>query len=137
MLQRIDAESVLYLEGGELSVRSIRLDKIFAVRAEETRTNAIMVESCVLKIAEHRFLCRVIHGVLVLRVAPQRGLHPMTSRARLAADKFRRRLFCLLRALEYRPPGHEQAERQNNDKSGGKTRRSDPKQRREALMGLV
>jgi hypothetical protein len=61
----------------------------------------------------------------------------MTSRARLAADEFGRSLCCLLRALENRPPGRKQAERQNDNKSGGKSRCHDSEQRREALMGLI
>jgi len=79
----------------------------------------------------------VIHGVLVLRVAPQRGLRLVTSRARFAADEFRRSLSRLLRALEDWPIGRKQAERQNDNKSGGKTRCRDPEQRRKTLLGLV
>jgi hypothetical protein len=61
----------------------------------------------------------------------------MTSCACLAANEFRRSLCRLLRALENRPPGRKQAERQNNNKSCGKTRRRDPEQRRKTLLGLV
>jgi hypothetical protein len=39
--------------------------------------------------------------------------------------------------LKHRPPGREQPERENDDKSRGKTRRRDPKQRRKTPLGLV
>src|SRR6187401_3264355 len=53
LLQRIDAESVLHLESGELSVWSIRLDKILAILTEETRADAVIVERRVAEVAEH------------------------------------------------------------------------------------
>ncbi len=61
------------------SVWPVRLDKILAVVTKEARADAVIVESRVAELAEHRLLGRMIHGVLVLRVAPQRGLHTMTS----------------------------------------------------------
>ena len=87
MLEWIDAKRVLDLESGELSVGSISFDqKPFAV-TEEARPNSIVVEGDVGKIAQHRFLRRVIHGVFVLRAVPQRGLCPVAAGTGLAADK--------------------------------------------------
>src|SRR6186997_3506328 len=47
LLKRIDAEGIFHLKGSELSVGSVRLDKILAVLPEETRADAVIVEGCV------------------------------------------------------------------------------------------
>ena len=82
LLQRIDAERVLDLEVGELAVGPVGLDEELSVLAEEARTHAVIVEARIVEIAEHRFVGRVLHGVLVLRAAPELALPPGGSRRR-------------------------------------------------------
>ena len=55
LLQRIETERVLDLEGRELAVRTVGLDQEFSVLAEEPRMHAVIVEARVGEIAEHRF----------------------------------------------------------------------------------
>src|SRR5262245_55241171 len=53
LLEGIDAEGVFHLEGCELAVRAIGLDEEFVVLLKEARSYAVIVETCVLEIAEH------------------------------------------------------------------------------------
>src|SRR5262245_56572282 len=87
LLQRIDAEGVLHLEGGELAVRPVGLDQEFSVPAEEAGMHAVMVEARVVEIAEHGLVGRVLHGEPVLRCAPQLRLGAVAAGAGLAADE--------------------------------------------------
>ena len=101
LLQRLDAKSVFDLKHAELAVRPIGLDPELAVLAEESRARSGIVESGVVKVAAHRLLGGVIHGVAVLGAAPQLGLLRMTAATAFAADELRglgglrgRRLIC-------------------------------------------
>ena len=87
LLQRIDTERVLHLEGGELAVGAIGLDQGFSVFAEEARTHPKIIEARILEVAEHRLVGGVIHRVLVLRAAPELCLRPMATGTGLAADE--------------------------------------------------
>ena len=87
LLQRIDAEGVFHLERGELAVRTVGLDQELSVLAEEARMHAVIVEAGIVEIAEHRFVGRVVHRVLVLRAAPKLRLRLVAAGAGLAADK--------------------------------------------------
>ena len=89
LLQRIDAERVFDLEHGELAVRPVGLDQKFAVAAEEARGHAVIIERRAGKIAQHRPIGRVSHGVAVLRRVPQTGFGRVALRARFAADEGR------------------------------------------------
>src|SRR6202048_4500512 len=89
LLQRIDAEGVFHLEGGELSVRAVGLDKKFAALAEEPGAYVVIIEARVVEIAEHRRIVRVLHRVLVLGRTPQLRLLVVAARARLASDECR------------------------------------------------
>ena len=51
LLQRIDPEGVFHLEGGELSVRAVGLDKKFAALAEKAGAYAVIIEARVVEIA--------------------------------------------------------------------------------------
>ena len=87
LLQRVDPERVLDFEGGELSVWSVGLDKKLPVLAEETGMHAVIVETRVVEIAEHRLVGRVLHGEVVLRGAPQLRFGTVAAGAGLAADE--------------------------------------------------
>src|SRR5262249_40922742 len=89
LLQRIDAECVLDLEGGELAIRSVGFDEILSVFAEETGKHAVIVEARIVEIAEHKSFCRVLHRTLMLRAVPQRRLRAMTAGAGLATHEAR------------------------------------------------
>ena len=90
LLQRIDAEGVLDLEGGELAVGPVGLDQEFSVLAEEARVDAEIVEARIVEVAEHRAVGGVIHRELVLRGEPQLGLRLVAAGAGVAADELRR-----------------------------------------------
>src|SRR5262249_20437166 len=87
LLQRLDAEGVLYLERGELAVRAIGLDEKLSVLAEEAGVHPVIVESRIVEIAEHRCVGCVLHRELVLRVAPELRFRGMALGTRLAADE--------------------------------------------------
>jgi len=91
LLQRVDAEGVLDLEGRELSVRPVGLDLELIAFAEEPRTHAVVVEDRIGEIAEYRLVGRLIHGVLVLRGAPEPRLRLVALRADFAANEPQRR----------------------------------------------
>ncbi len=91
LLQRIEAEGVLHLEGGELAVRAVGLDEELAVLAEKARTHAVIIEAGVVEVAKHGLVGRVIHRVLVLRAVPQLRFGLVTAGTGLAADKCSRR----------------------------------------------
>ncbi len=90
LLQRIDAEGVFDLEQGELAVRPVGFDPKFAVAAKEARSHAVIVERHAGKIAQHRPLGRVSHGVAMLRCVPQIGFGRVALRTCFAADEGRR-----------------------------------------------
>ena len=73
LLQRIEAERVFDLEGRKLAVGPVGLDQEFSVLAKEARSHAVIVEARIVEIAEHRFVGRMVHRMLVLRRAPQLG----------------------------------------------------------------
>ena len=89
LLQRIDAERVLDLEGAELAVRAVGLDDEFSVLAEEAGAHAEIFETRIVEIAEHRLVGRVLHGELVLRRAPQVRFGAVAAGAGFAADESR------------------------------------------------
>ena len=95
LLQRVDTERVLDLEGGELAVRPVGLDEKLSVLAEEARTHAVIVEARVVEIAEHRLVGRVLHREVVLRGAPLlrfgRGGSRRRSRCRRTWPRLHRR----------------------------------------------
>src|SRR5262249_27539623 len=91
LLQRIDAERVFDLEDVELSIRSVGFDKKFSIFPEEARLHAVVGESRAGKIAKHRLLGRVIHGVPVMGSAPEFRLLLMAAGADFAANKCKRR----------------------------------------------
>ena len=66
LLQRIDAEGVLYFKRGELAVRPIGLDKKLAVLAEEAGMHTIMVDARVVEVAQHGFVAGMLHRHAVL-----------------------------------------------------------------------
>ena len=133
LLQRIEAEGVLDLERGELAVGAVGLDEELAVLAEEARAHAVIVEARVVEIAEHRFLGRVVHRVLVLRGAPQLRLRPVAAGAGLAADECGGCWFATAerlarpsaRLFESQPDGHNQrchSRNSNEDRPSGQSR---------------
>src|SRR6202022_1921714 len=85
LLQRIDPEGVFHFERGELAVGTISLDQKFSVPAEEARMHAVIIEARIAEIAQHRFVGRVIHGLLMLRPTPKLCLRLMAAGAALAA----------------------------------------------------
>ena len=87
LLQRVEAERVLDLEHADLAVRPVGLDQELSVLAEESRTRPVVLKIRIVEVAEHRFLGRVIHGMLVLRRSPKLRFRPMAPRAGLAADE--------------------------------------------------
>src|SRR6266853_916298 len=87
LLQGIEAERVLDLEHAELAVGPVGLNQEFSVFAKEARVHAVIVEACLVEIAQHRLLGHVLHGPLVLRAAPPVRLGPMAAGASLAADE--------------------------------------------------
>ena len=89
LLQRIDAERVFHLEHGKLAVGTVGFDEEFSVLAEEARMHAVIIEACVVEIAEHRLVGRVLHRRLVLRGLPQSCFRLMAACAGLAADEGR------------------------------------------------
>ena len=89
LLQRIDPEGVLRLEGGELAVRAVDLDQEFPVLAEEARAHAVIVENRIVEIAEDRRGGRMVHGLLMVRPLPQLCLRLVATGAGVAADERR------------------------------------------------
>ena len=71
LLQRLDAERVLDLKRRQLAVGPIGLDEKLPILAEEAGSHAVMVDSRIAEIAEHRFVVRMLHGKLVLRAVPE------------------------------------------------------------------
>ena len=61
LLERIDAEGVFHFERRELAVRTIGLDKVLPVLAKEAGVDAVIVEACVVEVAQNRFAGRVLH----------------------------------------------------------------------------
>ncbi len=87
LLQRIDAERVLGLEDGELAVMAVSLDQEFAVSTEKARAHDVVLETRIVEVAQHRLAGRMIHGELVLRIAPQLCFGAMATGACIAAHE--------------------------------------------------
>src|SRR5262249_39839303 len=87
LVQRIDAEGIFHLERGELAVGSVGLDEEFPLLAEEAGVHAVIVETGLVEIAEHRRVGRMVHRLLVLRRAPELGLRGMALGAGGAAGE--------------------------------------------------
>src|SRR5262249_39852440 len=101
LLQRIEAEGVFYLERGELAVGSVGLDEEFPLLAEEAGVHAVIVETRLVEIAEHRRIGRRAHRLLVRRRARELRLGGRAWGAGVAAEEGDRRS---VRA-EKPPPG--------------------------------
>src|SRR5262249_43304667 len=71
LLERIDAEGVFDLVGVERAIRPVGLDEEFSVLAEEARSHVVVVEACVIEVAENRFIVGMGHRVAMLRAAPE------------------------------------------------------------------
>ena len=91
LLQRIDAERVLHLERGKLAVGPVGLDQKLAVLAEEAGAHAVIVETRVGEIAEHRLVvawciacwcCEARHSALRVRWQPAQVSLPTKVGAR-------------------------------------------------------
>ncbi len=86
LLQRLDAEGVLHLEGGERAVRPVSLDHELVAVAEKARPHAEMLEGRAREVAAHRRLGRMRHCLRVLRAGPRFELCRVAAGAGLAAD---------------------------------------------------
>jgi hypothetical protein len=87
LLQWIDAEGVFDLEGGRSAVRSVGLNKKFAVFAEEPGMHAIIIEANVIEITKHGLVVRMLHRESVLRSLPHIGFGLVAAHAAFAADE--------------------------------------------------
>ena len=70
LLQWLDAERVLDFKRRQPAVGPVGFDEKLPILAEEAGSHAVMVDSRIAEIAEHRFVVCMLHGKLVLRAAP-------------------------------------------------------------------
>jgi len=87
LLQRIDAERVFHLEGRKLAIGAIRFDEEFAFLPEKAGMDAVMVETCIVEIAEHGRSSGALHGMLVLRFLPTRRFGLVAISTSFTADE--------------------------------------------------
>src|SRR6266851_3952680 len=91
LLQGINAERVLHLEGRKFAVGAVGLDEKLAISLEEAGMDAEIVEARIVKIAKHGGGIGVLHGMLVLGFFPQRGFGLVAPSTGFAADEGERR----------------------------------------------
>src|SRR5450631_1020319 len=89
LLERIDTERILDLEGRNLAVRAIGFDQILPFLPEETGLYAEIVETGIGEISQHRIVGRMRHCELMVRALPQLCLGLVAAGAGLAADECR------------------------------------------------
>src|SRR5262249_38968315 len=89
LLQRINTKSVLHLEGRQLAIRPVGLNKELVAGAEEARTHPVVVERRIVEVPAHRFFGGVIHRVAMLGSLPELAFALMATGAGLAADECR------------------------------------------------
>src|SRR5207237_630586 len=93
LLQRCHAKGELDLELAWLAVRPLRAHEELAVAVAERRGGAVLDETGVAEIAQHRAAARMLHRFGMLRGLPGHRFALMTGRAARAADERR----CLAR----------------------------------------